>query len=278
MKGVLGHCLAGLSLLSAGIAFMSACQHDDSSLFVQNVLFPTPVTAGQSCTYTADPNQTFLPRGTLDVAFGRFQYDAWYLVGNQLVAQENSQQLQTETSTINIEGAIVQDTDAPGNQLDSFTVYTSGSVYPGTGTVPGYTSISATIASQTAVKALTTEKAADLASGGTTTLVTYVKFYGHTLGGTYVESNNFEYPIDVCDGCLIGFSQSEATSCSANGVTVAPKTPNCLTPSSSAASQPVPCVVGQDTAIDCSQCQEVPACRGAYAGGGIPAVCDAGAE
>jgi hypothetical protein len=274
MKRVLGHCLAGLSLICGGIALTSACAHNDASLFVQDVLYPTPVAAGQSCVYTADPNQTYLPRGTLDVAFGHLQYDAFFLIGNQLVSQANSQDLKTETSTINIEGAIVRVTDAPGNQLDSFTSLTSGTVYPSTGTVPGYASISATVASQKAVNAILSQKAADLAQGGTTAIVSYVKFFGHTLGGTYIESNSFEYPIDVCQDCLISFAQSEATQC--NGIVV--KGPNCLSQSSTATSLPVPCVLGQDTVIDCSQCQEFTACRGAYPSG-PPASClsDAGA-
>lgn len=273
MKRVLGHCLAGFTLLSGAVAMMSACAHNDSSLFVQNVLYPTPVTVGQACTYTADPNQTFLPRGTLDLDFLRFQYDAFFLIGDQMVAQANAQQLQTETSTVDIQGAIVRDTDAAGNQLDSFTSLTSGTVYPSSGTVPGYVSTSATIASQKAVNALVSENSANLAQGGSATLVTYVKFYGYTLGGTYIESNDFEFPIDVCQGCLISFAASEATVCTVNGSSVTPKTPNCLSPGSSSSSLPYPCNPGQDTVIDCSQCQNIPACRGAYASTSPPALC-----
>lgn len=279
MKRVLGHCLAGLSLLSGGIALMSACAHDDSSLFVQSVLFPTPVAAGQACVYTADPNQTFLPRGELDVAF-RLQYDAFFLLGDQMVAQANAQQLQTETSSIDIQGAIVKNTDAAGNVLDSFTSLTSGTVYPSSGTIPGYLATSATIASQKAVSALTAQEAGNLKSGGSTTLVTYVKFYGYSLGGTYVESNDFEFPITVCDGrysenCLIDFSQGNTDSCCPNGTCVSPppKTPNCLNTSSSSSSLPVPCNIGQDTKIQCSQCLELAACNGAYATSAPPAEC-----
>ncbi len=275
MKRVLGHCLAGLSLISGGIALMSACAHNDSSLFVQDVLYPTPVSAGQGCIFTADPNQSYLPRGTLDVDF-RTQYDAVFLIGDQMVAQANGQQLQTETSTVDIQGAIVRDTDAAGNTLDSFTSLTSGTVYPSTGTIPGYLSTSATIASQKAVNALVAQKGSGLSSGGSSTLVTYVKFYGYTLGGNYIESNDFEFPIDICAGCLLGFSGSEVTECCVNGTCVAPKTPNCLSPSSNAGSLPQPCRLGQDTSIDCSQCQDHAVCRGAYSAGGVPALCEDG--
>jgi hypothetical protein len=279
MKRVLGHCLAGLTLLCGGVAVMSACAHDDSSLFVQNALYPTPVSVGQSCVYTADPNQTFLPSGELDLAFAS-EYSAWFLIGDQMVAQANGQQLETETSTVDIQGAIVVDTDAAGNQLDSFRSVTSGTVYPSSGTVPGYVSTSATIASQKAVSALASEEASNIEGGGYTTLITYVKFYGYTLGGTYIESNNFEFPITVCNGkfnpnCLIDFSQSEVTSCCVNGTcaTPAPMRPNCLGASSTAASLPVPCIRGQDTKVQCSQCQDNPACSGAYATTAPPSLC-----
>jgi hypothetical protein len=279
MKRVLGHCLAGLTLICGGIALTSACAHNDSSLFVSNVLYPTPVSAGQACSFTADPNQTVLSRGTLDVAFGNLQYSATFLIGNQLVAQAQSQNLKTETSIINIEGAIVRVTDAAGNQLDNFTTLAAGTVLPSTGTVPGYASISAVVASQTAVGAIVKQKAAELASGGTTMIVTYVKFFGHTLGGTYIESNDFEYPIQVCEttpeggSCLVNFSLSEAVEC--NGVKV--NVPNCLAPSSTAMSLPVPCTPGQDTIIDCSQCQSLTVCRGAYPSSS-PCLVDAGTD
>ena len=114
MKRVLGHCLAGLTLMSGGIALIAACQHNDSSLFVSNVLYPTPVSQGQQCLFTADPNQPVLSVGALDLGFSSTYY-AHFLLGNQLVAQANSQNLKTETSIINIEGAIVKVTDAAGN-------------------------------------------------------------------------------------------------------------------------------------------------------------------
>lgn len=274
MKRVLGHCLAGLAVVAGGVGVMSACAHNDSSLFIQDVIYLIPVAAGQVCSYTADPNQLFQSSGTLDVAF-RDQYFAEFLVANQLVAQSNSAQLMTETSTVNIEGAIVRVTDAAGNQLDSFTSLAAGTVYPSTGTVPGYAAIGATIASRASIKAVVGAKGAGLGLGGSTTIVTYSKFFGHTLGGTYVESNEFEYPIEVCEGCLVTFSES-LSNC--NGVML--KGPNCLgaqASGSTLSTLPIPCTVGQDTAIDCSQCQGTAACQGVYATAPVPGGClDAG--
>ncbi len=260
MKRVLGHCLAGLTVVAGGLACLSAaCQHNDSSLFVQDVLSPTPVAQGQTCQFTSDPNQAVIAGGTLDTVFSS-QYVAMFLVGNQLVSQSNSQQLKTETSTISLETVQVKDTDANGTVLDNFTTRTSGAVYPSSGTVPGYAANGPVIiASQTAVAALAAANP-NIGSDGSAPMVAYVKFTGHTLGGTYVESNIFEFPISVCHGCRVSFAASE---CLEEGFS----TPNCLNPSGSASSLPVPCFPGQDVIIDCSQCQDVKYCRGAYPNG-----------
>jgi hypothetical protein len=272
MKRVVRHGLAGLTLVSGGLAFTAACQHNDSSLFVQNVLYPTPVASGQTCTYTNNPDQTFLTTGSLDVTL-QSQYSAWFLLGNQLVAQANSQDLMTETSTVNIEGAIVTDTDAAGNQLDYFKSLTSGTVYPSTGTTPGYAAISATILSEKAASAIAGANNSNLPTRNTTIVaVAYVKFYGHTLGGTYIESNNFEFPVSLCAGCLINF----ASLAECNGVALAQ--PNCLGATTTSSSLPVPCVPGQDTYIQCNECSSS-ACQGAYADMALPAGCvDAGTD
>lgn len=272
MKRVLGHCLAGLTLICGGIALTSACAHNDSSLFVEAALFPTPVAEGQSCTFTADPNQTVISVGKMDLAFGNDEYQAVFLIGNQLVAQASSQNLKTETSIINIEGAIIVDTDAAGNQLDTFTSVASGTVLPSSGSVPGYSSIGAIVTSPKALSTLLNTEGKNINGGGSSLVITYVKFFGHTLGGTYIESNNFEYPITICETsvnnsqCLVNFSQSEATgTCLTSTLMMQTiKTPNCLAPSATAASLPVPCQPGQDTVIDCSQCLSVKACNGAY--------------
>jgi hypothetical protein len=263
MNRVLGRCLAGLAVVTGALSLSAGCVHDDSSFFVQNVIFPQPQGAGTECTFTANPSQLFLSRGTLDTAF-RSEYDAEFLVANQLVTESNPNQVQTETSNINIQGAIVRDTDAAGNQLDSFTSLTSGTVYAAVGGTPGYAVSSATVISQKAIQG-----AGNLA-GGVKTLVGYVKFYGHTLGGDYIESNVFEFPVDICNGCLVQFSASDIDPCYA--------APNCLNAANGMATQAtntIPCVIGQDTAVDCSQCLSSPLCN-PPAGRNLCAVAEAG--
>jgi hypothetical protein len=250
MNRVLGRCLAGLAVVTGALSLAAGCVHDDSSLFIQNVIFPQPQGAGTECTFTANPTQLFLSRGTLDTAF-RSEYDAEFLLANQLVTRSNPNQVETETSNINIQGAIVRDTDAAGNQLDSFTSLTSGTVYAAVGGTPGYAVSSATVISQKAIQA------AGSLTGGVKTVVGYVKFFGHTLGGDYIESNEFEFPVDLCYGCLVQFSASDIDPCF-SGINCLKATNGMTTGGSS---NTVPCVSGQDTPVDCSLCQQLNICR-----------------
>lgn len=267
MKRVWGHVLAGLSAMTAGGVICSACTHDDSSFFVQDVLAQQLVTVGQQCAYTTDPTQPYISSGVLDVDF-RQQYDAEFLVGNQMVPQANASQSRTETAAINIQGAIVRITDSAGNQLTSYTRLTSGTVYPSSGGTPGYLPVSLTILDQGTVSSQTGN-----IGGGTVRLITYTRFFGKTLGGQSIESNEFEFPVDVCKGCLIRFSALDINPCFT--------APNCIGNAAGGASAtaqlPTPCIAGQDVGVDCSQCigtvadcnpPATPTCADAGTGGG----------
>jgi hypothetical protein len=113
-----------------------------------------------------------------------------------MVPEVNSQQLQTETSTVTIQGAVVRITDSGGNQLSTFTRLAAATIYPSTGGVPSFAPISVTT-----IDSNTLASDPDIAnlpppSSGTTgdvLLVTYVRFFGQTLGGRNVESGEFEF-------------------------------------------------------------------------------------
>jgi hypothetical protein len=262
MKRVWGHVLAGMAVLGVGSAAAFACVHNDSSIFIQNVLAGQQVSGGAGCSYTSATTQPFIPFGVLDVLL-RNSYDPTYLVGNQLVAEANSSQLMTETSTVTIQGATVRLTDSQGNKVGtgSFTSLTSGTIYPATGGVPSYTPIAVpSVIDSATVAAIVQANAAQLAMNGYVRVITYVRVFGNTLGGRYVESGEFEFPVDICQGCLIAFTQADNNPCYLQ--------PNCLgNPASTTMSaNTVPCNPGMDIAIDCAQCTAVnQACRGAYA-------------
>jgi hypothetical protein len=258
MKRVWGHVMAGVTFVVGGIVTITACKHDDSTLFVQDVLAAPAVTPGQACTFTNDPTQAFISSGVLDIAL-RQDYSPTYLLANQAVPEVNSQQLQTETDIVTVQGAVVRITDSAGNQLNTFTRLATATVYPSSGSLPGYAPITVTVLDSATI-ADDAFLQSNVAAGGTTRLVTYVTFFGQTTGGAAIQSDEFEFPVDVCDGCLIAFSAADDNP-------LGPQ-PNCATAAANAAtsSLPSPCVVGQDSVIDCSQCLGFAACHGAVAG------------
>jgi len=251
MKRVRGHVLSGLSLV-AGVAVMgsivAACVHDDSTMFVEGVLAPQFVTPGMACTFTGDPTQLHLTSGFLDVGIVG-SYTAEFLVGNQIVPRGDPNQPDTETSYLKVEGAVVRIVDSNGGQVTSFTQPAGITIPPSSGTLPGYAPIGLQIIDPGTVKGLGLNAANQ---GATKRLIPYVRFFGHTLGGDSVESNEFGFPIDICYGCLVAFSAAD--------VNPMFKFPNCVGNSSSAASTSVPCAIGQDFVVDCQNCS-TPACR-----------------
>jgi hypothetical protein len=239
MKRVWGHVLAGFAVMTGAAAVSTACAHDDSSLFVLDVLAQQLVSNGMQCVYTTDPTQPYISGGILDLSL-RTRYDAEYLVGNDLVQQGNPDQFRSETSRVHVETAIVSIQDTSGNQLNTYTYDVASTIEPSTGTTPSFEPISVnTIDHATATGLL------GKVSGGTVVPInTYVRFTGHTLGGQYVESNNFEFTVDVCYGCLLGVGMQDISGMGSSGT-----------------QQPLPCVPGQDVTIDACQCTEPICCQ-----------------
>jgi hypothetical protein len=254
MKRVLGHVMAGLICTVTAGAAVSACAHDDSTIFIYNVIAPMP-TGGQ-CTFTANPTQSFESEGTIDVALTG-GYDAVFLVGNQLVAQADPTVPRTETSIVDLQGAIVRITDASGNQIANFTDLAAGSIPPASGGTPGYAAMQVTIINQATVAKYILPQ---LPFGNLSELrfVTYTKMFGKSLGGQYVESNEFEFPINACRGCLIAFSTAD--------VNLQCNMLNCLGASTTTTTTTSsPCFPGEDQPIDCSLCRNsnppIPECN-----------------
>lgn len=264
MKRVWGHVLAAGAMLAGVAVTVSACVHDDSTLFIRDVLQQQLVTNGQQCTYTSDPTQNYITSGILDIDF-LDTYNAEFLVGNQAVPVGNPATPNTETSRITIQGGIVQITDSAGNPIKTYTRYTATTIDPLQGSDPSYAPVSLTILDHDTVEGFRATVSA--ANRPSVRLVTYTRIYGYTLGGDYVESDEFEFPIDICKGCLIRFAPQD--------IDPAFPAPNCAAAQTGTASTlPIPCYPGQDDTIDCSQCQGIPDCSP-----NVPAgfVADAGA-
>jgi len=112
MKRIWGFVFGGVVVASVGGLSLSACAHDDSTIFVQSVLAPPLVAPGTAaCVYTADPSQAVLSAGTLDIAL-RKSYEAAFLLANQIVPRGDPSAPETETSFVSIKGAVVRITDS----------------------------------------------------------------------------------------------------------------------------------------------------------------------
>ena len=228
---------AGGALIVTAIATVWApgCAHNDSTLFVLDVLAPQSVAQGTKCLFTSDPTQPYLASGILDVAL-RSSYTGYFLVGNQMLSQVSTSAPRTETSYVNVQGAYVTVRDLSGNFLNQFTVDAAATIAPASGATPSYEAIGVTI--------VDSATAALVAPG---TVVSAVRFFGKTLGGQSVESEEFHFPVEICDQCLIYFSPSDVNS--------AFKAPNCVGTGTTPMTEP--CLPGQDWPLDCAFCKGV---------------------
>jgi hypothetical protein len=234
MKRTIGSLLA----VGAALAVASACVENKGSLQVKGVMAPPTPMAGANCTYDPQATSITLYSGLLDIALNN-QYTPALLLENQMVQRGNATQLRVETSNVAVEGATVRITDATGSQITSYTTVGAGFVPASNGTTPGFGATSVTLVDANTVESLRGQ----IPRGTTKRLVTFTKVFGHTLGGLKIESAEFEYPVDLCNGCLVSF----------------PADLNC-TPSGTVSVSP-PCVAGQDQTIDCRLCSGNPACK-----------------
>ncbi len=182
MKRVCGHVLAALAVLAGGASVTSACVHDDSTIFVFDVLAPQEVSNGESCVFTSDTTQPYISSGVIDIDFGANGYFAEYLVGNQMVPQGNPSTPQNETSYVTIRNVVVRITDTadPPNQLATFTQAASATIPPLNGTTPSFAPIGVlTIDHNTLMNPNVFNV---VAGGGGARLLTYVIFKGITTG------------------------------------------------------------------------------------------------
>ncbi|CAN5118306.1 hypothetical protein BH09MYX1_BH09MYX1_54250 [soil metagenome] len=247
MKRIWSHGLAAVAL--AGL-IATACTDNDASVFVVGALSPPTPSADGTCIYQTTVTGPFLFTGTLDVALGN-SYTPVMLLGNQLVARGNAQESRIETNRVQIQGSVVRITDAAGTELRSYTVPAAGFIDVASGTTPGYGSAATTLVDPDTASTLRTQLSA--APGTTRTVLTYTKFFGQTLGGTHVESGEYQFPVTVCLGCTVSFP--------AGSTDTAKTQPNCLAAiGGSSGTVATPCVSGQDQNTDCRLCQGNPFC------------------
>ena len=231
------------------LVFAAACGGSTSSsssggsivapgFFVRAVLTPPVAAAEGTCFYSGDPSQPTLSSGTLDVMF-RTKYTPAILVGNAAEGDGGGGARGTIT------GFDVTVSDATGSTIGSFHSDAAGFVDGAFAGTPSYTAISATFLDD----ATTAVGRAHVVDAGTTRVIAHAAVTGKSASGELVKSLPFDFPIDLCDGCLIAFPRDVGPTRSGCGMT----TPNVIVQ---------PCAQGQDQPIDCRLCYAThPACR-----------------
>ena len=205
----------------------SSCVDNNSSIFIRQVQARI---LDEDCTVMNEPDTNILLRGTADAAiimdatFGRGRYEAALLIGNQLIARADPDRLRPETSGVNLTDAEIEVFDRNGASLGAYSVALSGFVDTTSTNEPGYGLARINLLDGSILTAMGEEN-------WNQTVTSRVKVYGVTQGGTNVETAHWDFPIDVCNRCLIN-ECPDATPCEAE-ITVAT------------------CIPGQDGSIGC---------------------------
>jgi hypothetical protein len=218
----------GSVTLMAGLMVSSvACVDTGSTVFIRQV---QAVTADDDCIVQPDPSALFRGSGFLDTSVGDGGYQAVLLVGNQMAQRGDAEQLKPETGRIQFYEVETEILDASGNSLgDVFFQTVSGFADPATNTDPGYGLVAATLIP------------GSMSAGLSGTIVSRVIIRGTSLGGNDVETGFWDFPIEVCNGCLRD---------------------SCLLPASCDDDIEPVCNLGQDALHDCRYVQATNPCAG----------------
>jgi hypothetical protein len=236
-------------LLSAGLLTIGSltltpsCAKNDSSMFVVGVIDISATT----CLAKADTTDALLAGGTLDTAFTQ-SYTAFLLVGNQLTQQGSREDLRTETSRISLRGAEVTLTDVGGVAVAGghYSTVGTGFVDASVGDAPSYGAMAISVIPDGLLKQLAMDNVVV-----PPVVLAKIRVFGSTLGGTQITSSELDFPITICEGCLVRYPAEDDDP--AQGVNAPYK---CATTASTTTTSTdvAPCLFGQDQPFACTDC------------------------
>jgi hypothetical protein len=251
MKRILGHVASIVAVGLAVSAALPACATNDETLFIRSALAPSSQRVNGGCVYTNDPQQASLFEGAFDVGLSD-NYFAVLLVGSQLIGRGDPTNNRAESNRAHITGAVVRVTEPDGTLINEFTSYAAGFADPQNNNTPGFATIGVT-----AIDAPTSAKLKPKLTSRTMTkqILLQIKAFGKSLGGKDLESGEFQLPVQVCNGCLVDFTQGyEPTS------KTQPRNCDKVLGATTGGATTGPCIIGQDLPVNCQICKGVPAC------------------
>ena len=252
--------LLGALVLGGALTGATGCVDNTVSIYIRQIQSPT--LTGTMCTTTSDPSALSIAEGTLDLALAD-SYSLRPLLANQLLTRANMDQLRAETSTVNVQGFVIElHEGSPDGPLigPAFSVY-QNIVVPAAASVttPNYNYgqiqvIPPQIGEQlkTAVchfdmTGVTPDCPVVRITSENRRVLVKMTAFGESLGQNNVESPPFYFPVTVCCGCLLNFPAD-----SDMADTTAMIGPDCNNGSPVLSS--ADCNPGQDFRLDCRSC------------------------
>ncbi len=237
MGRFVGHVGAAVVLLAVAGAIGEGCVHPNTMLVLRAVQAPS-----DNCTYSSDRNATSVSKGVLDLGLTA-SYHAALLVGSQLVSTSEANTPTAETNRIIVNGVSIRVTDVKGAPVgEAFSTVATGTVDPASGgSIGPYEVVQSTLLTKTLANAI----GSALGPGETREVVANTRVFGKTLGGLKVESNEYPFPIIVCDGCLVYFPPND-------DCTKAPESTQAIPPEVNSSQSK--CTPGQDQPVGCWTC------------------------
>jgi len=213
----------------ATLLLTAGCAENNISIFVRQVQMPDPES---KCFVSAEPTSPTIGSGVMDRHLTN-TFHANLLIGNQLIRRADTNSMRSETSRVQFYEAEIEIFDFAGSQLDWYTQPVAGFADPASDGTPGWGLVTVTMVSQRA----SADPRLDIqALGAAQTVVSRVKVYGVSTGGTEVETGFWDFPIQVCGWT----SPDDSGQCLA-----------CTPPTSPEDDIVHPCNYGQESFYDC---------------------------
>jgi len=167
-----------------------ACVDDPPTIVVDYA-----ISLSDDCVATVN-SETKIAVGNYDARCGKGYY-VFLRVLSYLLARSDVTRPRTEVNVIQMDTAEINLLDSSGAAIDglpAFSIPIEGTIHPGDEKEPGAGVVQVEIIPSTygeMMRGLDGEK-----------LVAAIKLYGTTAGDVDVESKTFNFPFNVCDGCL----------------------------------------------------------------------------
>jgi len=227
-----------LPLAAALLAFGAGCIDNWQSFYVRdNKRLGEP----PGCEIPTDPNATGLLGGVLDVSIAH-SYAAYLFTENRLIIREDEGLPRAESNGIFVQGAYLDYEPDPtcGAPLGATEVRFSNFIDPQASATIGIWLIPEAMGLNLTAAALAGCPLQEM------NIVVTVQLFGVTQAGIELETQPFDYPITICNGCL--------AYCPI-GMTCPPATPhpgtNCDCDNTDVDTGEMPCHPGQDDLVDC---------------------------